>query len=59
MHCFSCDVILTEREQKRKFANHIEIVKVEDKYINLCESCMLHSDLVVQDVENPNIFEEF
>ena len=39
MKCLSCDVILTDKEQIRKYGNHEEIKNPEDKYIGLCTSC--------------------
>ena len=39
MKCLSCDVILSEPEQKRKYKNHEEIKNPELKYIGLCNRC--------------------
>ena len=39
MKCCSCDVVLSDDEQKRKYKNHGEIKNPEDKYINLCNKC--------------------
>ena len=39
MKCLSCDVVLTDVEQKRKYSNHVEIYNPEDRYIGLCNKC--------------------
>lgn len=39
MKCLSCDVILNDVEQERKYSNHEEIKNPEQKYIGLCNVC--------------------
>jgi hypothetical protein len=65
MHCLSCDVILTDKEQQKKYKNHEEIKNPEEKYINLCNRCLsdAHFDddeleaYIPDDYEDqPNIF---
>lgn len=65
MKCLSCDVILNDKEQVRKYKNHEEILNPEDKYIGLCNRCLsgAHFDddgleaYIPDDYEDePNVF---
>jgi hypothetical protein len=40
MRCLSCNVILDDKEQVRKYKNHEEIPNPEDKYLGLCNRCL-------------------
>lgn len=51
MRCRACNVILTDREASRKFSNHAAIANPEERYIDLCDHCLVDTDLTY--VENP------
>lgn len=55
MKCLSCDVILSESEQNRKYKNYEEIKNPEDRFINLCDSCLYYSDLDVDNLTHHRI----
>lgn len=45
MRCLACNVILTDREASRKYVNHANIPNSKDKYIDLCDHCLVDTDL--------------
>ncbi len=45
MKCLSCDRILSDRESSRKFTNWREMPEGEDRYIGLCDRCIVDTDL--------------
>lgn len=51
MRCLACNVILTDREASRKFVGHANITNPEARYIDLCDNCLVDTDLTY--VENP------
>jgi hypothetical protein len=55
MRCLSCNVLLDEKEQKRKYKNHEEIKNPEDKYIGLCNRCIADSELEIDDLINVSV----
>lgn len=52
MHCLACNVLLTEAESLRKYANHEEIKNPEDKYILLCDKCLCGAELEDEELES-------
>jgi len=48
--CLSCNVALSDMESVRKYSNHENIKKSEDKYIGLCTRCLKESGLEVEDL---------
>ncbi len=49
MRCLSCNKNLSDREANRKYANHIEIKNPEEKYIGLCDHCLVDTDISIED----------
>jgi hypothetical protein len=52
MKCLSCDVILDDKEQSRKYKNHFEIKNPEDRYIGLCNRCLRNGELDADELES-------
>ena len=45
MKCLSCDNFMTDREANRKYENWSELPEGEDRYIGLCDRCIVSTDL--------------
>ena len=60
MKCLACDVVLTDKEQERKYSNHEEIKNPEMKYIGLCNRCFTNAmfDDEVLEYHETSVFEE-
>lgn len=50
MKCLACDRILSDLEANRKYTNWAEMPANEDRYIGLCDKCIVDTDLTF--VEN-------
>lgn len=57
MYCFSCSKRLSDKEAAIKFEHHEEIKNPEDRYVNLCTSCLRESDLAIYAPEPDPSFE--
>ena len=51
MKCLACDCLLTDREASRKYLNWQTMPEGEDRYITLCDRCLVGVDLMY--TENP------
>ena len=60
MKCCSCDVVLSDDEQKRKYKNHEEIKNPEDRYVGLCNRCFKNAFFENEELEyhEPTLMEE-
>lgn len=47
--CRSCNKNLSDREATRKYANWEDIANPNDRYIELCNSCIGETDLLFVD----------
>lgn len=56
MKCLACDAFLTDREASRKYENWRSMPEGEDRYIMLCDRCIVGTDLIF--VENTNASNE-
>jgi hypothetical protein len=45
MRCLACNVILTDREASRKYVSHATIENPNERYIDLCDKCLVDTDL--------------
>jgi hypothetical protein len=45
MRCLACNALLTDREASRKYTNHATIANPEERYIDLCDHCLVDTDL--------------
>lgn len=45
MRCLACNALLTDREASRKYTSHATIVNPEARYIDLCDHCLVDTDL--------------
>lgn len=49
MRCLACNNNLSDKEGNRKFMNWKEIKNPEERYIGLCNGCLVDTDIVTAD----------
>jgi len=54
MKCLACDAFLTDLESSRKYTNWREMPEGEDRYIMLCNKCIIDTDLTYTENSTAN-----